>query len=429
MMCLDNNISRKKLLLSSVGKAVFLGAVVAMVCGLVTTLCAQTGQKRLRGEGLYQCNSANTLGYKNLSTTLRAIGFVWDDGSAGPKPFPFIEASTEYGITGFLSLVATTRPVSYMWNKIPQFGNVGGGIKATLPNNMDLRFDGVGLEVLYMYSPLEKFPSIAGFRNGGTGFSPEGFLVQGGSIRATGAYERDFIAEQSNVPLKIYGNLGCTIPLEAKAIEYSQYRYAVGLSYAGYAADVYVEHSCEAFFNASTAPKMFDNLRPAQKIEVGFTENPMFITLGGRVRYDNGLTLNACVPLLISANVGSANTIADKVALSNSRNNPSGKFYDEATRGITDPFDPWYTRWKVVAWMNIPLLFNQTGSEMRRTFLLMKNVKQIKTIQLDEKLDLGIGPKTKKSVIDTTVAPRQGEDDQKRLLEIRNRREAIETTR
>ena len=152
-------------------------------------------------------------------------------------------------------------------------------------------------------------------------------------------------------------------------------------------------------------------------MEVHFWENPMYVSLGGRIRYDNGVTLFACVPFLVSSNVGSAMTTADKVLLNQSRE-PGSKYYDENKRGLTDPFDPWFAKWKIVGELSIPVFYRQTGSEMMRNFLLLKNRKEGKKIDIDQRL------KQVESRGDSLQNDRS--DAQRRLEEIRKRREQID---
>jgi hypothetical protein len=149
-------------------------------------------------------------------------------------------------------------------------------------------------------------------------------------------------------------------------------------------------------------------------MEVAFQENPMFITIGGRIRYDNGVTLCAYVPILVSQNVGSSMTRADNSLW----NQDPNAFTDERARGINTAFDPWFAKWKIVGELSFPFLYRQTGSEMMRNFMLLKNKGGTKKIDIDEQL------KSKGAASDTTAAGEQ--DNKKRLEDIKKRREEIQ---
>jgi len=414
----------------------------------LTVLCAaavfgQVKQRRSRGEGLLYCESANTGGPGSIWAQGTGIGFIWDNVtvlnvddtanlaiSVNPNYRVFLEVKSDVGITDYLSLLLESRLISYPWAGKPQFGTAVGGLKATWPNNKDLRLHGFGVLVKYVHNFVKNFGSIAGFRSGGTGFAAEGWMVQGPGMEGLLLYDLDLIALNSKLPLKVFCNLGARLPLDPVYIDYSQYLVRAGLAYTGLNVDVFVEYSLDAFFNVkspfseSFLPKQFQfdewGWLGSKKWEVAFSENPMYIVPGGRYRYDNGFTLFACVPLLVSVNQGSAMTREGLTGLKQNR------FPEELERGITDPFDPWYAKWKVIAGMSVPLHYRQTAAEMKRTFLLMKNLKKDRKIDIDEKLkglDAGSsGPRGAE-----TAPVDEKEDAKKRLEEIRKRREQINT--
>jgi hypothetical protein len=74
---------------------------------------------------------------------------------------------------------------------------------------------------------------------------------------------------------------------------------------------------------------------------------------------------------------------ADKNGLHTS---PKSPYKEERERGITDPFDPWYAKWKVVMELTIPLWYRGASSEMMRNFLLLKGRSKQKKIDIDEAL-------------------------------------------
>jgi hypothetical protein len=395
--------------------------------GILASLTWAQGPKRDRGEGIYQASGSNTAGAGNVWLTLRGIGFVWANKSldtalanASEKPgyFPFGEISSEIGIVNHASLLFESRLLSYTRNHWFQFGGLTAGAKVTLPDNKELRLHGLGLELKYIWnSPGDTFPSVAGYRVGATGMAPEGYIVDGGSAQIKCIYEVDCITLYSWLPVKITTNAGLRIPFKKGSYVASQFLFDSGILYTGLGFDVFAEYSLEAFNNL-TGPKEFIGLGHP-KMEVYFWENPMYLTLGGRVRYDNGVTLSACVPFLLSGNVGSAMTVTDKKLLNDARA-PSDRFYAEHMLGITDPFDPWFAKWKIVAQASVPIFYKQTGSEMMRNFLLMKNRSEAQKIDIDEKI-LKFETKSDSMKIDES-------DRKKRLEDIQKRREQLDKT-
>lgn len=393
---------------------------------MISTAAAQ-GPLRSRSENIYQTIGSNTTGSGNALLTLRGVGFIWANKSldttvknASEKPgyFPFGEVASEIGISNAVSLLVESRLLSYTRNHWFQFGNIAGGVKLTLPNNKELRLHGIGLEMKYIWnSPGDTFPSIAGFRTGTTGFAPEGYIVDGSNIQCKFIYEADLIARYSWLPVKIVANAGMRIPLKQAAYAASQFLFDAGTIYTGLGFDVFAEYSLEAFNNI-TGPKALQGLGGNKKMEVFFWENPMYLTLGGKIRYNNGVTLYACVPFLISANFGSAMTATDKKLLNDARA-PGDQFYAEHMRGMTDPFDPWFSKWKIVGALSVPIFYRQTGSEMMRSFLMMKNRTEGRKIDIDERL--------RKFDSGGDSVKTEDADRKKRLENIQKRRAQIET--
>jgi hypothetical protein len=403
----------------------------ATTCILITlltaTLAFAQGPRRSRGEGMYQFSNSNTEGVGNWWVTLRGTGFIWAnkildttkaDNIDKPGIFPFGEITTGTGITNFTSFFLESRVLSYTWDNWFQFGSIALGGKVTLPNNKELRFQGHGLMVKYIWNNAINFPSLAGFRAGATGFTPEGYLVEGGNLEIKYLNDYDFLALLSWLPLKAGFNAGVRIPFKKAEYVFPQYLFCANISFFGLGYDFYAEYSIEALNNIS-APKQIVGLSSVstKKIEIAFSENPMYLTLGGRIRYDNGVALSLCVPFLISSNSGSAMTKEDLTALNRS-GSPGTPFYEEKQRGITDPFDPWFAKWKIVAEISFPVLYKQTGSEMMRNFLLLKGSPKGKKFDIDEQL------KRSNTQADSVVNAEQ--EKKKRLDDIKRRREQIE---
>lgn len=380
--------------------------------------------KRSRGEGLYQVHSANTIGHGNIWAEFTALGFIWDSGENDElNPFAFPEINVECGLFDIASIYLNSRLLSYGW----KFDHFSIGSKFTFFKNKNLILHNVGALLEYKYRYLPTFnTSIGGFHDSkGTGFTPEGFISHGSNITIKGLYDLDLIAKNSKLPFKLNINIGARLFPKNKIINYSQYLLGIGFSYSGASADVFLEYSYEGFFNSTTDPKMFNiedsaiynsswgvdtSGNPAYKVwEVAFSENPMYITVGGRVRYSNGAVLYGAVPLLLSYNKNSG--IKDKSIKAN--------FPEEDARGITDGFDPWYAKWKVILKISYPIRYRQTSSELKRAFLLKKNRRSKKKIDIDERLKITDEDEKKAEEI----------DKQRRLEEIRKRREEIEGTK
>jgi len=268
-----------------------------------------------------------------------------------------------------------------------------------------------GALIEYSRNLTENFPSLGGYRLAGTGFSPEGFVFSGNDLTIKGMYDLDLIVVNSKTAFKIMANLGAQFHLDPVFIEYSEYLAGVGISYSTGTTDFFIEYSLKAFFNKGTDPKKFSfdwGWGNTKIWEVAFTENPAYLTIGGRINYPRGLILYAAVPLLLSTNKGS------DITYGGNTNKLQAVFPDEKERGITDPFDPWYAKWKVVAGMSYSIRYRQTSSELKRAFLLMKNSTDRKKIDIDQKLNL----------MDTPVE--ESDDSDKRLKAIEERRKALE---
>lgn len=394
-----------------------IGIILTFCCLAVTF--SQTSLKRSRGEGLYQTINSNTIGAENIWIGFKALGFFWDSDQSKenrPEPFAFPELKAEFGILDFLSANIESRILSYSW----KFGWIKVGTKFTLLDNKDIRLHSIGLKLDYQHRFLTNFASsIAGYHNSnGTGFCPEGFIVRGGNAKILVLYDIDLLSKFSWLPVKISTNFGINFSLSQEFYDYSQYLINCGVIYAGLTADVFIEYSLQAFINTNNGYTKFDFYWPgwynpanAHKVwEVAFSENPMYLSIGGRVRYSNGVVLYGVVPLLLSRNKGSAMTEEDKIGLKH------GEFPDEVLRGITDPFDPWYPRWKIILELSYPIRYKQTSKEMQRNFILLKNRKDKTKIDIDERIKLKIEGSDEDDE----------EDKKRRLEEIKKRKKQIE---
>lgn len=379
-------------------------SIIILLSAIVFATGAQRVQKRNRGESFYNLHNSNTAGYGNIWLSLRGVGHVWDDDPvtmdttrkinrkwiSNLRMFP--EIRIEGGLLNFLSFSLETRLLSYGFDP----GYVSCGLKMTTPNNLDLRLNGFGLEFTFLHQFKDSSPSLGGYQ----GFMPEGFVVKGNSIEIKFLYELDLLARFSRIPVRFLVNLGTRIPLRRDRLECFQILGNTGVIYSRYGYDFYALFSVEAFNNLSGP--LIINEPNNKNIAVYFSENPMYLTLGANLRYDNGCVLNISVPLLVSKNRESRMRVEDLVELH--RNSKPELFRDEKRRGIRDPFDPWYVNWKIIGSVTFPLRFKMTSAELMRNYLLYKIRKEQRRINIDQKI---------------------GAEEEKRLQEIKKRKEEI----
>ncbi|MBN1309453.1 MAG: hypothetical protein JXA18_16155 [Chitinispirillaceae bacterium] len=316
----------------------------------------------------------------------------------------FPEIYLQGGITDYLSAHVSSRVLSYGF--MP--GWFGGGVKLTLPNNQDLRLNGIGLSMDYRYQMRESGPSLGGY----TGFMPEGFVVKGHTFETVFVYELDLLPRLSILPLRFLANAGLRLPI-SKRHELYQLLLDLGVVYSGYGFDFFAQYNLESFNNIFKPLAVNDG--PKQFL-VWFTENPMYFTFGGDVRYDNGITLSLAIPLLLSVNQGSRMRTEDLVELHHQEEN--GIFTYEKDHGILDPFDPWFVKWKIVGTLSFPIRFKMSGAEMMRNYLLLKNRKQKKRIDIDNRLQLQEQSRP-------AAEKNEDNDAKRRLDEIKKKRETI----
>lgn len=363
-----------------------LPVIIIFLLTLTCTACAQGNQKRNRGESFFNLRNSNTAGSGNIWLSLRGVGHVWDDDPvkmdtskkinrkwiSNVRAFP--EIRIEGGVLNFMSVSVESRLLSYGFKP----GYVSCALKMTTPDNLDLRLNGFALELTYLHQFIESNPTLGGYQ----GFMPEGFVVKGNSIEMRFLYELDLLARFSSIPVRFLVNLGTRIPLRKDRLECFQVLGNTGLIYSRYGIDFYTLFSIEAFNN------LFGPLiikEPIDKnIAVYFSENLMYLTLGGNVRYDNGCVLSVSAPLLVSKNRESRMRVEDLVELH--RNSRSEMFGDEKRRGIKDPFDPWFVKWKIAGSITFPLRFRMTSTELMRNYLLFKNRKDQRRIDIDQKI-------------------------------------------
>lgn len=363
-----------------------LSIIITFLLAIIFSAGAQGNQKRNRGESFFNLRNSNTTGFGNIWLSLRGVGHVWDDDPvkldssskadrkwiSNVRAFP--ELRIEGGVLNFLSVSVESRFLSYGFKP----GYVNCGLKMTTPDNLDLRLNGFALELTYLHQFIESNPTLGGY----LGFMPEGFVVKGNSIEMKFLYELDLLARFSKIPVRFLVNLGTRIPLREDRLKCFQILGNTGIVYSRYGIDFYTLFSIEAFNNLSGPLIIKEPVNKA--IAVYFSENLMYLTVGGNVRYDNGCVLNVSVPLLVSKNRESRMRVEDLAELH--RNSRPELFSDEKRRGIKDPFDPWFVKWKVAGSITFPLRFKMTSSELMRNYLILKNRKEQRRIDIDQKI-------------------------------------------
>jgi hypothetical protein len=385
---------------------------VLLACsGFLAPGACQSEMKRERGESYYRCISSNTPGHGNIWLTLTGVGHVWDDVPlrnrsegfwvSNARVFP--EARVSAGLFDFAMLSIESRIIA---NGFVTPGWVSADCKVTWPNNKNLRLLGFGLDAKYLNNRLNSAPSLGGY----IGFMPEGYVAKGGVFEGRFLFDIDLISKSTALPLRGLLNLGFRQPLDELYADNYQFLGDAGIAYSGYDYDFFIAYSIEAFNNFS-GPKTFT--QGTKKFLVWFSENPMYLVLGGNVRYKNGIILSFSAPLLTSVNVESKMSRED---LSHLNRNRSDLFPYEVSHGIRDPFDPWFVKWKIVGSISFPLRYAMTGAEMMRNFLLLKNTNRQNRIDIDNRL--------RNFEQSTTVEPE--DDNDKRLEEIKKRKEEMQ---
>ncbi len=355
-----------------------ISASVLILISTVPSAFSQSNQKRNRGESFYKLQNSNTSGPGNIWVTLTAVGFVWDDVPdkndssvlSSQKWFSnlygFPEIKAQVGFGDFGTAYVESRVLSYRF----KFGNIAAGLKLTTPNNEDLRLNGFGLDFKFNYQFFETNPTLGGYY----GFMPEGFVVKGLTADIKFLYELDLLPRISKIPLRAIANAGLRMPFRSDRADCFQYLLDAGAVYSRYGFDFFAIYTLEAFNNLFK-PLVLTQDNGRKRFAVFFPENPMYLTLGGNLRYDNGLVISLSVPVLLSRNKYSS------MGYGNQEYPIEREKYN-----VTDPFDPWFTKWKMAGSISFPLRYKKTSAEMMRTYLILKNRKKDNRMDIDNHL-------------------------------------------
>jgi len=358
-------------------------------------LVAQENYKLGSGEGLAFTDNAETHGMGNLWVFAYARGFYWDNpqGSSGGYPLKiFPSGGVELGLKDYLDVGFSSEVLSYGF-KIP--GNLRLKIKATLPDNKRLRLLNGALSIQYTRNLVKEYASF-GYRNSVVGFYSEGLMMTGNVYEFRLLGDVELIQWKSFLPLKFYLNVGYRFttgdqPYGSMAVaggrrdsvrgpspsNFDQVLLMTGLEYRGLTTDFFVEYTLEAlngFKSQQTIVFPFES-KTVKVFPYSFSENPSYITPGLRIKYSNGVTLMAAVPILLSREIG--------FELGSLTTHEKEKYQNDALP-LTDGFSPFYANWKVMGKISIPIHFRVTNAEITRKFLLMKNRGSRQAIDIDE---------------------------------------------
>jgi hypothetical protein len=350
--------------------------------------------KLASGEGLWFCENSDTHGKGNLWLNGFGRGFYWDnptDSTGGGFPLKIFPCGgADFGLLPFADVGMSSELLSYGF-KIP--GNLKLRTKFTLPNNDKLRLFGAAFSATYTYNFLKEYASL-GYRNQGVGFYAEGVMYGGSSLDLKLIGDVEFIRWKSYLPLKFYLNAGYRMPLDREYAYFDQYVFASGVEYRGLTTDFFLEYQMEVLhgFASPLTVHFTDGNGNHKSFPHYFIENPMYLSPGVRIRYENGITLMAAVPIMKLGGIKLSREVGYPL-----ESIPGWKKIELQKEGKdwTDGFSPFYADWKLVGKISFPLFFRMTNAETIRKFLLMKNKKDRQVIDIDEMMDGKKKPETK----------------------------------
>ncbi|MBF0432287.1 MAG: hypothetical protein HQK83_13465 [Fibrobacteria bacterium] len=387
---------------------------VCLVGVLYIFLCHSASfglEKRDRFSGLNRIQSSSTMGKGNLFLSMYGRAFLWDNNAAGRIPTMYPHVELGYGFFDFMQVsgglqIMTTKP-----------GMLFGKIKLTLPNNKRIRLLGLGMSLGLYKSLVSEFKSN-GFRYENEGFSPDSFILGNSSFitffRAVFSADVELIRLVSFLPFKFYMNMGYegsnylgswmgdnadkALDLYANNTDtsglagsyigtsnFSKLPLMLGAELKTHYTDFFLEIETEPFYehikqliNGTGNNRYWvrynivlggGNLRV---VDIHLLETPIYVNLGGRLKYANGMSLQGGFSWLLSKEFGTK--IGPCI-----RN-------DACKEGATDGFSPFYPQWRLFGRVNYPIKFKQTSAELYRTYLLRKNRKIRKVIDIDKSL-------------------------------------------
>ncbi len=381
---------------------------------------------RSRQDGLSTTVSSSTAGAGNLHFTMFGRTFLWDNAAAQKIPPLLPHAELNYGLTDYLDLAAGINAVTY----VLQPGYLYGRAKITTPDNKSIRLLGISQTVEAKKTMMSYFPSN-GFRYKTEGFGPEGFILgNGGTINSwkfTTSADLELIKLSSWLPFKLYGNLGwegefssyinddnagrakaSKTKLKIPQQDFSIIPMSLGLELKTFNTDFFTEVEAQPFA-AQIAHKIRADLRGedggdytrfrmvGKTFDVHYLETPIYINSGAKLKYKNGLELQAGMSWLLSSDRGPQLGPCDNV---------NNKCLD----GATDGYSPFFPQWKVFWLVRYPFWFSQPSSELYRSFLLRRYADKRKRVDLESTL---AKPATDAEESDATERKRRLEERRK----------------
>lgn len=356
--------------------------------------------KRSRQDGLNAVISSSTAGEGNLHMTLFGRTFLWDNQAAQKIPPLLPHGEINYGVTDWLDATAGLNALSY----VLQPGAAYLRVKMTTPDNKIIRFLGVGQTLELRRNLMSFFPSN-GYRVKTEGFGPEGFILGNGaamtSFKFMTALDVELIRISSYLPFKLYGNLGWegeldswinrdnaerskTSRLKIAGQDFSKMPMGMGVELKTYASDFFAELEAEPFarhvfrkigadLKGEDAGEWMRFHVVGKVFDVHYLEMPIYVNAGAKLKYGNGLQLQAGFSWLLSLDEG------PQLGPCDSERNP-------CRQGATDGYSPFYPQWKLFGLMRYPLRFTQPSSELYRSFLLKRYQDKRKRVDLDATL-------------------------------------------
>ncbi|MEO7425067.1 MAG: hypothetical protein ABI036_07760 [Fibrobacteria bacterium] len=373
---------------------------VLLALGMAHTAGAQA--LRSRQDGLSTTLSSSTAGAGNLHLTLYGRSFLWDNAAAQKIPPLLPHAELSYGLTDYLDVTGGINAMTY----VLQPGYLYGRVKVTTPDNKSIRLFGISETVEARRTLMGYFPSN-GFRIKTEGFGPEGFILgNDGTINSwkfTTSADLELIQISSWLPFKLYGNLGwegefssfinddnaervkaARNKLQITEQDFSLIPMSFGLELKTFTTDFFTEVEAQPFVSQIVRKIRADlhgdgggdytRFRMIGKtFDVHYLETPIYLNAGAKLKYKNGLELQAGLSWLLSADRGPQLGPCDNVI-------------NQCLDGATDGYSPFFPQWKVFWLARYPFWFSQPSSELYRSFLLRRYADKRKKVNLESTL-------------------------------------------
>ncbi len=367
-------------------------------------------EKRDRWSGLNMVTSSSTMGKGNFFLSMHGNAFLWDNQAAEKLPTILPNLELGYGVLDYLHIVGglevrTTKPsLAYLKFKI------------TTPNTKSIRFFGVSQSIEMYRNLLDEFKSN-GFRYKNEGFSPDKFIIGNDDyitfFRFITSMDVELIKWSAYLPFKFYFNIGFegglsswmaqnvqaardvykTINNGKEASEgstnFSKVPISFGVELKTQKTDFFIEVVSEPFLENIKKIIYLGNEKkdltlvrynvvvsgkePLLKIlDIHLFEVPIYLSIGSKLKYSNGSTFQFGFSWLLSHDVGAS------LGPCNSEN--------KCREGAEDGFSPFYPQWKLFGRINYPIRFKQSSAELYRAYILKKNKKSRKVLDINNRL-------------------------------------------